>query len=632
MTNVGTADPVAELRDRHLAYYRELALQAETELASDDRAAWIEAVGAELDNLRSALRWAVDGHRTTEGLELAAALLEYWESTGAWHEGKQWLEHLLAVDGTSTVARAKGCYALAELRAVLGDYEESIRRAEEAVELFAAERDDDGAARALTRKAWSQWYAGRVSEAAPLFGQAIEQLRRTGDAESLELALRGLGWVELSRGNGEGALALHEEGLAILRRHGDRRLIAYHLGAHGNIVAHLGDHERRRQMLEESLELLRAVGHQVDVVAEAMWLASDYVNTEHGVERAEELYAEALRDARSMDDPGVLCDALAGLGSVAIRRGDRTLARTLFREAIDQSHRQTDPTNFALDARASLYQSVAVLDLIEGRRDDARRLLDDARVLVQVVSAGPAYGRRFRALADLVEACDQRRAPALRDDAARILSAFEDTRWEVIARLSEVDQLRARGETAAAIDLATAVVDLARGKTLMNDRRDACFSLGSLLYDAGRVVEARSLLEESADASSYLGQEMAAREILAAAAIDSGDVQAADRALERIAIGWHVIRIPSTLCRLIETLAKSAAAHERYAEAARLLGAAEAYRQLVGASRTTHDVTTFAACVERVRERLGEREFTAAFDDGARVGGLAILDETMRTR
>src|SRR5438067_2621922 len=96
-------------RRRHGEYFLNLALQAEAQLTGAEQAAWLEQCERELDNLRAALRWAIDASEADLGQEAAGALWRFWQQRGHLAEGRGSLDELLAMPSGqgNTVARAK---------------------------------------------------------------------------------------------------------------------------------------------------------------------------------------------------------------------------------------------------------------------------------------------------------------------------------------------------------------------------------------------------------------------------------------------------------------------------------------------------------------------------------------------
>ena len=80
------ADEAVELRDRHLALFRRLALDSEPGLLGPGMTAWLTRLDAEVDNLRAALDWAFDTDQAA-ALEMCVALLPYWRSHSVGSEG-----------------------------------------------------------------------------------------------------------------------------------------------------------------------------------------------------------------------------------------------------------------------------------------------------------------------------------------------------------------------------------------------------------------------------------------------------------------------------------------------------------------------------------------------------------------
>jgi predicted ATPase len=85
-----------EIGRAHAGYFLALAEEAELELTGSDQAEWLERLEVEHDNMRTALRWSLEGEDPGLGLGLASALAHFWLVRGFWSEGRGWLEEVLA--------------------------------------------------------------------------------------------------------------------------------------------------------------------------------------------------------------------------------------------------------------------------------------------------------------------------------------------------------------------------------------------------------------------------------------------------------------------------------------------------------------------------------------------------------
>jgi DNA-binding CsgD family transcriptional regulator len=65
-----------------------LAEQAEPELKGAEQAMWLERLEMEHDNMRAAIRWAVDSGEAEIGLRIGGALCRFWEVHGHLSEGR----------------------------------------------------------------------------------------------------------------------------------------------------------------------------------------------------------------------------------------------------------------------------------------------------------------------------------------------------------------------------------------------------------------------------------------------------------------------------------------------------------------------------------------------------------------
>jgi predicted ATPase len=105
------------------AYYLALAEVAEPKLHGPELLLWLDLLDQEHDNLRAALRWAIERRESDLVLRLAVALGWFWNRRAYWREGAHWLEAALAQSSTTqTPARAWALFHARLLADLLGDY------------------------------------------------------------------------------------------------------------------------------------------------------------------------------------------------------------------------------------------------------------------------------------------------------------------------------------------------------------------------------------------------------------------------------------------------------------------------------------------------------------------------------
>ena len=107
-------------RERHLDFFRALAVQAEAGLLTKTTRWWIERLDDELPNLRAAMEWALAGP-VVKGLRLAGGLHWFWSATRHRLEGMDWLERLLAAEEAGRSDRAEQGEALLERQFARGN-------------------------------------------------------------------------------------------------------------------------------------------------------------------------------------------------------------------------------------------------------------------------------------------------------------------------------------------------------------------------------------------------------------------------------------------------------------------------------------------------------------------------------
>jgi len=330
------------LRQRHAEYYLTLAEAAELELEGPRQLVWLQRLELEHDNVRAALGGALERGNAALALRLAGALEWFWIMRGYLSEGRRWLEALLALPASSTVAA-------------------TVR------------------AKALSTSGYLAHLQGDQAMARPLLPESLTLFREVGDKRGIVVSLVKLGWITLYDRNLGEARALFEEGAAICREVNDKgRLAAALFGLGATVMRE--DIAAARPILEQSVALLREVGNKgwlissLNQLGMVAWLEGDYA-------QAGRLFEEGLALCRELQERYHIPFLLNSLGDVARYLGDHRRAAALYEEALALAQQIGDKSQIAM-----ALMGLAGLAGAAGRPERAARLLSAAEAFL--VSSG----------------------------------------------------------------------------------------------------------------------------------------------------------------------------------------------------------------------------------------------------
>lgn len=350
----GEAEP---LRRHHADFFLALAERAEQEIDGASQARWLEQLEVEHDNLRAAMRWALDRGNSEIALRLATALDTFWLVRTHWSEGRRWLEealdagapvapHLrarglrvaagLAVQQTRyraarhwakeslTLAdqlgdrdeRAAALLTLGQVAGLQGDYSREQALYEESLPLYRELGNRERTCEALFRCGATAWQRGDHARAEACLQESLALARELGDIHRQGNCLTNLGEVALAQGDLEPARAMFENALALQRQIKDRNCSALSLSGLGAVALEQGDTGGARERLEESLALFEEIGAR-RYRAGALLRLGRVAMLEGDAEQAEQLCASSLRIRRELSDRRGLASCLQVLGEVA---------------------------------------------------------------------------------------------------------------------------------------------------------------------------------------------------------------------------------------------------------------------------------------------------------------------------
>jgi tetratricopeptide (TPR) repeat protein/transcriptional regulator with XRE-family HTH domain len=229
-------------------------------------------------------------------VRLAAVLSRYLRSGSHYYEAvtiHSTARHTARRLG-DTAAEATALTDLGVIEWILGRYQQSARRYQQALALFRENGDRPGQARALTNLGLADLQQHRYQQATEQFQQALTLFRENGDQPGQARALTNLGLADLWQRRYQQATEQFQQALTLFRENGDR-----FSGAH--LLVYLGQVELQQRRYQQA--------------------------TEH--------FQEALATSREYGDRSGEADSLNGLGEVFTAIGQATRARVQHAAALD---------------------------------------------------------------------------------------------------------------------------------------------------------------------------------------------------------------------------------------------------------------------------------------------------------
>ena len=317
-------------RTAHAGWVVARAEEASPQLHGSDQRRWLDRLEIDLDNIRAALTWALDGPDAETALRLASALRHFWLARGYLVEGRDWLERALArEEHVDMSTRAQAMFAAGELSFFLNDYSRARTLADDGLRICRSLGDSRGAADALLGLGHMARIAGDLAQAAMHLEEGILLAGSAADERSLSLHQEALAAVFAEQGDLDGAESLYNEVLDRHRRTGDERSEAGLLNALGDLAWRRDDTDRASDQLQNALVITRRLG---DAFATVTILSTFGALVEERGDRlrAVEIFRECLAVAWDHRLDAFAARAMGALTSLAARTGDLAQAARLF--------------------------------------------------------------------------------------------------------------------------------------------------------------------------------------------------------------------------------------------------------------------------------------------------------------
>jgi non-specific serine/threonine protein kinase len=262
------------IRRRHALFFLALAEQAAPELRREQQKLWLIRLETEHDNLRAALRWALETPEAEIAGRLGSALWLFWERHSHLAEGRQRIEQILALGADVPVSmRAKLLLGSGFLAFRQGDYSTGRALEEESLRLHQELGDKVGIAQSFTFLADLRYVLGDPEPAIVRFEQALALWRAADVPWGIAKALLDLGEAARSAGDYHSARTYYEESLAVCRTAGDSGTISVNLYNLGQVESHLRDYEQAQKYFTECLLISQDLGNRHTVAVTLQGLA-----------------------------------------------------------------------------------------------------------------------------------------------------------------------------------------------------------------------------------------------------------------------------------------------------------------------------------------------------------------------
>lgn len=222
------AGEAPDLRRRHALHYLTVAEETGGRANGPGQQRLLEELDVDLDNFRTAIRWAIEAGDVEAGVRLASALNTFWVFRNHLKEGRRLVAELLRlpVAGVPKAVRARALSLAADLAAFNADYPVAEDMSERSLALFRELGDVAGIAGSLSNLGWATATTD-PDRALGIFAESIAAYREIGAPRPIGHSLIGiampemkLGQLDVARGHLEEASALfhglEDEGIALI--------------------------------------------------------------------------------------------------------------------------------------------------------------------------------------------------------------------------------------------------------------------------------------------------------------------------------------------------------------------------------------------------------------------------------
>lgn len=248
---------------RHAEYYLQMVEQAEPRLRGLEQGKWLSILDQEHDNVRAALRWALDHHETHIAACIGRGIWYFWWIHGHQSEGRRYMEELLADNpNMPETERGWALWGVGLTAYFQGDFNRAGRAADEAVHLFRRLDYKFEEAIALNGQGLVAMFQRQLDQARYYLEESLRLFRELGDTWGTAVALTGLGRLALSQHQYDQAVDALSESVALLWQVGDTNYLVFGLQSLAMSTLLTGNSARAADLFKDGLGLAAQVGNR----------------------------------------------------------------------------------------------------------------------------------------------------------------------------------------------------------------------------------------------------------------------------------------------------------------------------------------------------------------------------------
>ena len=297
-----THEPSLNWQNRHLDYFLVLTEEAEPKLRTGEQLEWLNRLEIEQENLRAALRWALDKENAfkNQHVEAAArmvsALWLFWFIRGRFSEGRRWAEQALASlnhTGNTSLVLGKVLYTAASFCLFQGEYPRANELSQRSLTISKTLKDIFGEVVSYHHLGLIAKNQGELVQAEIHLSEGYKSANYLGDPWLISMLAEDLAHLAIAKSHPEDALKQFQLSLDIARKVGDTFTILYNLTNIAELALQQGDFQQAVMLTEESLSLSRVIG-EMRGISFALERLGRIAVQEGKYQRADELLKQSL--------------------------------------------------------------------------------------------------------------------------------------------------------------------------------------------------------------------------------------------------------------------------------------------------------------------------------------------------